>query len=131
MNETERQAEIEKIEHELQILQRRYANLDRAGKRMRIMSYLFALGFGGIFVAALLSIDLLGGFIVLIVIVPIALALWSLWRRLEPPQRWIDVACSVWGMPAWDVGPGRNEAMAVEDMVAERMERLARLRGNC
>ncbi|MFD0986737.1 hypothetical protein [Methyloligella solikamskensis] len=130
MYETERQAEIEEIERELQILRRRYANLDRAGKRMRIMTYLFALGFGGIVIASLLSIDLLGGGIVLIVILPIAFALWIFWRRLEPPQRWIDVACTAWGVGAWGEGPGRTEAMAIEDMVAERMERLARLRGN-
>jgi hypothetical protein len=129
MNETERQAEIEKIEHELRLLQRRYANLERAAKRMRLMTYLLVLGFIGVFVAGVLSIDLLGGGIVLAFMVPAGLGFCAVWRRFDTGGRWIDSASVPFGW--WGAGMKRTEAMGVEDMVAERMERLARLRGNC
>ena len=43
-------------------------------------------------------------------------------------SRWIDIASGPWHELA--VGNSYIEAQAVEDMVAERMERLSRLRGN-
>ena len=139
MDETERQAEIEKIERELQILQSRYANLDRAGKRMRIMTYALPFAFIGAVVAALLSVDLLWGGVVALVVLLIGLPFCLVWlgwirRWSSETVRWIDHA-------GWFPGHGyvleysadwfavkRSEAMAIEDMVAERMERLARLR---
>ncbi len=142
MNETERQAEIEKIERELQILQRRYANLDRAGERMRIMTYALPLAFIGAVILALLSVDLLWGSLVALVLLLIGLAFWRAWlvwmrRWSSQSVRWIDHAGWFPGhgylVPYWAdwFAVKRSEAMAVEDMVAERMERLARLRGNC
>ena len=138
MYETERQKEIDKIERELEILQRRYANLDRAGKRMRVMTYALSVGFVGILIVALLSLDLLWGGLIALSLLLVGMPFWLVWMRSRPSGtvRWIDHA-------GWFPGSGyiipysadwfavkRTEATAIEDMVAERVERLARLRGN-
>ncbi|HZJ11222.1 MAG TPA: hypothetical protein VFD26_01035 [Methyloceanibacter sp.] len=128
MDETERENEISQIEHDLGNLQRRYAILHRSARRMRISSYFLIVALVGFIVAGIVT----GNLAALVastafLMTAILSALVTLY--VFPKVRWIDLAGwspeGIWGVSIW-----RTEAMAVEDMVAERVERLASLKGN-
>lgn len=140
MHETERQAEIERLERELLILRERHANLDRGGGRLRIFSYAVPIVLGvlaGAFIVGLFLKDPVAAIVVVAVVllsVLVALAVSVPYarimeKRVDRPIRWIDYA-DFFGVGIWRFAVRQSEASAVEDMVAERTERLARLRGN-
>jgi hypothetical protein len=115
--------EIAKLEQDLENLERRYAALEQAGRWAKASLFLF--------MAALVAL-VLGGYVVgnvaligmsyLVLILSMAVAT----LRYIFGTRWIDVV-------SWSPGPHafaikRTEAMAVEDMIADRKARLAALR---
>jgi hypothetical protein len=127
MDTTDREAEIREIERELQILQRRYANLDAAGRQLRAGFYIMiGLLITFMIVAAIMS-HLPALLLWMGVLVFALLNIWAT-TRLFPDLRLIDWVGWWPGRPRW--GVKRSEAEAGEDMVAERMERLARLKVN-
>lgn len=128
MTDADGDTEIRQLEDDLRNLQRRYAILELSGRRLRIMHYVLLAA-----LAALALVSAVMGHLgpsalataVLVVAIVVDLAS----ARAYPELRWIDQAnWRDFGFYPWTVK--RTEAQAVEDMVAERMERLARLKGN-
>jgi len=127
VTDAERQKEIQQLEQDLRNLQRRYAHLDRAARRFRAGFYvlvavmgivIFVFAVMGRLPAALFSAAALLATILFI----------FAYGRMFSELRLIDWVGWRPGAIRW--GVKRSEAEAVEEMVAERMERLARLKGS-
>jgi len=124
MSGTERDREIREIEHDLTNLQRRYATLDRAANRARIASYVFIAALGALILAGAVLGKPAVSVTFAVVLIVVLLTAWST-ARMNPELRWIDyVGWSPEGLIK------QTEAMAVEHMIAERLQRLAKLREN-
>jgi hypothetical protein len=121
--------EMARIAHDLENLERRYGALEDSVRYLK-------LGFDA-FVVGLVALGLWGAFIGNAGVVVVALALLALCAlvalvgpfSMSPGlrgARWIDVVG--WEPPGMlGVSVKRSEAMAVEDMIAERRRRLALL----
>jgi hypothetical protein len=127
MKDADRENEIRRIEADLRNFQRRYANLDRSARRVRMSFY---------FLIAVLAAFIVAGAVMghpaplVASAMPLSIVILSAWAiaRLYPELRWIDYVG--WSPGYWRWAVKQTEAMAVEHMVAERLERLARLKGN-
>jgi hypothetical protein len=122
-----RESELRQIEDDLRNLQRRYAKLETAARRLRVGFY--------VLVAVLTTFTLVAAVVghipaLLVSVVVAAFATANIWfyARLFPELRLIDWVGWWPGYPRWSVK--RSEAQAVEDMVADRLERLKKLKGN-
>jgi hypothetical protein len=122
-----RQIEIRQLEQDLDNLQRRYAALGAAVRYLKcgftllvialIALIIWAATIGnGPLVAALFFLLMIAA--VLAYLGPLSLTPFWAFGRSKP--RWIDVV-------SWWRGAERSEAMAVEDMIADRKQRLAAL----
>ena len=125
MTDAERQTEIQQIEQDLRNLQRRYVHLDRAARQFRAGFYVLVTVLGVvIFVFALMG-RLPAALFTTVLLVATILFIFAC-GRMYSELRLIDW---VGGHMRW--GVKRSEAQAVEGMVAERVERLKHLKGNC
>jgi len=128
MTVAERDREIREIEHELTILKRRYANLDRTARWMRMAFYVLIIVLGELIVAgAVLGLPAFSVGVALPLIAALLIP-WSV-ALSNPGMRWIDYVGGS-SLGTWRVGIKQTEAMAVEHMVAEGLERLAALEGH-
>lgn len=127
VTDAERQKEIQQLEQDLRNLQRRYAHLDRAARRFRAGFYVLVAAMGiVIFVFAVMG-RLPAALFSAAVLLATILFIFA-YGRMFSELRLIDWVGWWPGHVRW--GVKRSEAEAVEDMVAERIERLARLKGN-
>jgi hypothetical protein len=123
MTSKDTQDEVRQIEHDLENLRRRNVTLDRSAHRMKVTFYVFL----GLLVVLIAAAAVMGKIAPLVATV-FALVVTCITAYAASNQRWIDRAMWVpWGILV--IGMKRTEAMAVEDMVAERMARLAELKG--
>jgi hypothetical protein len=122
-----RQIEIRQLEQDLDNLRRRYAALDTAVKYLKIGFVLLVIAL--IIWAATTRNGALAAALFILFVIAAALAylgpisLTPFWAFGGPEPRWIDVV-------SWWKGAKRSEAMAVEDMIADRKQRLAALRAS-
>jgi hypothetical protein len=121
-------SEIRQVEDDLRNLHRRYAHLERSARRLRISFYFLVVALAALIVGGAVMGNmaaLVSSVALLIIVILIA---WAS-AHAHPELRWIDYA-GWWpeGIYPWTVK--RSEAQAVEDMAAERMERLAQLKRN-
>ena len=118
--------EIRQIEDDLRNLRRRYGHLERAAWRVRLMFQLLV----GVLAAGFVVGAIRGNpvaLVVLVLLLVLVIATWTI-ARSYPEFRLMDyVGWSPEGY--WRLSIKQTEAMAVEHMVAERMERLAKLKG--
>ena len=118
-----RESEICEIEQDLKNLQRRYHHLERSARWTTITFYTFI----GVLVLLALAasasgVGVLSMMIGFVIIGMCAVAYAMREQRLIDAISWIG-----WD---WSRVPTRSEAMAIEDMVAERVERLKHLKAN-
>jgi hypothetical protein len=132
IDDPSRQSEIQQLEHDLANLQRRYKALEQSVRILRFGFYGFIIiiivliGWAAVVVG---NGDLAGALVIPIIILVIAASLGP--RALRPglmfldrKPRWIDVVG--WKPPGVvGVSVKRTEAMAIEDMIADRQRRLA------
>jgi hypothetical protein len=122
----DRNAEIERIEVELQRLRSRYALYERCGGILRIFFTICVPLIVAALIIKLVVADVLMGVFAGIVALAIALICWL--TRPAVPRRlfWTDLA----SLPARRFGPGqiKPEAPMVEDEIAACERRLAELR---
>lgn len=125
-----RQIEIRQLEQDLDNLRRRHAELDAAVRYLKVGFMLFVIALIALIIWAV-TIDngaLAAALFILLMIAAVLAYLgpWSMtpfWAFGRPEPRWIDVI-------SWWRGANRSEAMAVEDMIADREQRLAALRAS-
>ncbi len=120
---TDRKADIRQIEHDLRNLQRRYAALDRSARRMKMRLHVFVATLVALIVAGVATGNGAALFVPTMLLVMTGGLAYACrhWR-------WIDL--TTWTtLGILSVGIKRTEAEAVEDLVAERVARLARLKG--
>jgi hypothetical protein len=126
--------EIRQIEHDLQNLERRYGALQDAVSWLKVgfganvaaligfAAWGVIIGNAGLVVIALVLLMVCG---LGVLVGPVSLGAGLAWSGRR--ARWIDVVG--WNPPgALGVSVGCSEAMAVEDMIADRRRRLAQLR---
>jgi hypothetical protein len=125
-----RQIEIRQLEQDLDNLRRRHAELDAAVRYLKIGFVLFVIALIALIIgAATLDNGTLAVALFILFMIAAVLAYlgpWSMtpfWAFGGPEPRWIDVV-------SWWRGANRSEAMAVEDMIADRKQRLAALRAS-
>jgi hypothetical protein len=128
------QDEIRQIEQDLENLERRYATLEDAVRWLKlgfrvIAAALIALAIVSLIIGRYDLVAVATGFLLLIALGvglgPRSLGPGLPWARRQ--TRWIDIIG--WRPPGvLGVGVKRSEAMAIEDMIADRQSRLARLR---
>jgi cytochrome bd-type quinol oxidase subunit 2 len=136
----DRNAEIARIRHELDILRARYATYERWGRVLRIFFMIwtplfFALA-AALIVKAFMADPFMGGFFAVLAVVACLL----LWLTRGPNSslpflrgRWVDAASSMGA--GISLYPGvasvrltrRSDAREIEDQIAERERRLAEL----
>jgi hypothetical protein len=123
-----RQIEIRQLEQDLDNLRRRHAELDAAVRYLKIGFVLFVIALIALIIwaAAIDNGALAAALLVLLMIAAVLaylgpLSMTPFWAFGGPEPRWIDVV-------SWWRGANRSEAMAVEDMIADRKQRLAALR---
>jgi hypothetical protein len=122
-----RQSEILQLEQDLENLQRRYAALKQSVRILQVglrVLALVAIAFIA-WAAVIASIGLAVAMILFLLVLVLLTGPRILFA--EPEPGWIDVV--TW-RPLGLLGPSvkRSEAMAVEDMIAERTRRLEALR---
>jgi len=122
-----RRSEILQLEQDLENLQRRYAALKQSVRILQVGLRVLALVAIAFIVWAAVIASI--GLAVAMILFLIALVVLTGPRILfaEPERGWIDVV--TW-RPLGLLGPSvkRSEAMAVEDMIADRTRRLEELR---
>jgi hypothetical protein len=122
-----RQSEILQLEQDLENLRRRYAALKQSVRILQVglrVLALVAIAFV-VWAAVIANIGLAVAMILFLLTLVVLIGPRILFA--EPEPGWIDVVS--W-RPLGMFGPGvkRSEAMAVEDMIAERTRRLEALR---
>jgi hypothetical protein len=125
-----RQIAIRQLERDLDNLRRRYAALDTAVRYLKIGFVLFVIALIALIIWAATTRNgaLAAGVFILFIIAAVLaylgpLSMTPFWAFGGPEPRWIDVV-------SWWRGAKRREAMAVEDMIADRKQRLAALRAS-
>jgi hypothetical protein len=125
-----RQIEIRQLEQDLDNLRRRHAELDAAVGYLKIGFVLFVVALIALIIwAATIDNGALAAALFILLMIAAALAylgprsMSPFWAFGGPEPRWIDV------VSRWK-GANRSEAMAVEDMIADRKQRLAALRAS-
>jgi hypothetical protein len=136
----DRDAEIARIRHELDVLRTRYSTYERWGRVLRIFfmiwTPLFLVVVAALIIKAFLADPFMGGFFAALAVVA-CLVLW-LTRAPQSPfpllrGRWVDAASSL-GMGI-SLYPGvvsfgltqRSDAQEIEQQIAEREQRLVEL----
>jgi hypothetical protein len=137
----DRDMEIQRLRHELEVLRNRYAIYQRGGRRLRIYFMiwfpLFALLIAALLVKVVLFDPYMGGFLIALTVI-VLLTMWLVSDRKATNagggrSRWVDLASTPLspfsltpGIPAFSVRR-RSDAEIVEEQIAARERRLAEL----
>ena len=136
----DRNAEIARIRHELDILRARYATYERWGRVLRIFfmiwTPLFLVLVAALIVKAFLADPFMGGFFAALAVVACLLLWLTRDRNSSLPLlrgRWVDAASSMGA--GISLYPGvaslrltrRSDAREIEDQITKRERRLAEL----
>ena len=132
MDTTDREEEIREIEKDLTNLHRRYVNLERAAWRFRVGFYVLVAALATFVLVTAVTGSLPGILFSTALFVVTMLLIWASARMFRDLRLidWVGWWPRYPRLPGYPGAVTRSKAQAVEDMVAERVERLKHLKGN-